>query len=73
MLFDGEINDAVHWYNESLKRKEPSNITRETSESENRIKNPVKLSAKQLVLLIAVLLILITGLGVIFSIMGVYI
>ena len=68
MLFDGGINDAIHWYNESLKRKEASNITRETSESENRIKNPVKLSAKQLVVLIAVLLVLITGLGVIFSI-----
>lgn len=68
VLFDGGINDAIHWYNESLKRKEASNITRETSESENRIKNPVKLSAKQLVVLIAVLLVLITGLGVIFSI-----
>lgn len=70
VLYDGNIKDAVYWYNESLKRKEASNITRETSESENRIKNPVKMATTHMLVLIIALLMLVIGLGVVFSIVG---
>ena len=71
VLYDGKIEDAIYWYEESLKRKESGGTIRVTSESENRIKNPVKMSLTQMLILIVLLLILIVGLGIGFSIIGV--
>lgn len=69
VLYDGEIDEAIHWYNESLKRKETANLTRVTSESENRIKKAIKMSHGQLIALIILLIMLIAGLGIMINIM----
>lgn len=68
VLFDGGIQDAVNWYDESLKRKETASLTRVTSESENRIKKAIRMSYGQLIALIMLLIILIAGLGVMINI-----
>lgn len=70
VLYDGDIKDAVYWYEESLKRKESGGPVRVTSESENRIKNPVKMSHGKMIVIILVLLTMVVGLGVAFSIWG---
>lgn len=67
VLYDGEIKEAVSMYNESLKRKEATDLTRVTSESENRIKHPVEMSHKQMIILILLLTILVVGLGIVLS------
>lgn len=59
VLFDGNIKDAVFWYDESLKRKEPGGQTRITSESENRIVHPVSMSRRKMIGWIVFLIILI--------------
>lgn len=65
MLFDGSIEDAVMWYNESLKRKENTVKPRVTSEYENRIKNTVNESTKRMFVLVCVLTAIVVGLGII--------
>lgn len=71
ILYDGEIGEAIYWYEESLKRKEAGGEIRVTSESENRIKNPVRMSLTQMLILIVILLLLIVTLGITFSVTGV--
>lgn len=68
ILFDGSIDKSIYWYEESLKRKDAGAVTRETSESENRIKNPINMSLRQMIVLIILLMILIVSLGVVYSI-----
>lgn len=68
ILFDGSIDKSIYWYEESLKRKDAGTVTRETSESENRIKNPINMSLRQMIVLIILLMILIVSLGVVYSI-----
>lgn len=68
ILHDGEISEAIKWYNESLKRKETATLTRVTSESENRIKKAIKMSHGQMIVLILLLIMLITGLGIVINI-----
>ena len=70
ILFDGKINEAIDWYEKSLKHKESVAEIRETSEIENRIKAPVRLSLIQMITMIVALLVLVIGLGVMLSIMG---
>ena len=70
VLYDGEIDEAIYWYEESLKRKEAGRTTRVTSESENRIKNSVKFRSGQMLGIIIILTILIIGIGVLYSILG---
>lgn len=69
VLYDGNIKKAVSMYNESLKRKETTDLTRVTSESENRIKHPVEMSHKQMIILILLLTVLVVGLGIVLSFM----
>ena len=69
VLFDGDIEEAIYWYDESLKRKEAGAATRETSESENRIKSTMKLTVRQMVILAVELVILVTLLAVIYGMM----
>lgn len=67
VLFDGGIEDAVFWYDESLKRKENGSETRVTSESENRIKKPINLSHKQMIVLIIIILIFVIVIGYVYA------
>lgn len=67
ILFDGEIKDAIRWYNESLKREEPVRTPRITSENENRIKNTVRKNTAQMLVLILLLAICIVCVGVFYT------
>ena len=67
MLFDGEIKEAIRLYNESLKRKEPAAPPRVTSEYDNRIKTSMKLTVKQMVLLVIELIVFVIMLGIIYG------
>lgn len=69
VLYDGDISDAIYLYNESLKRKEATNLTRVTSESENRIKHPVEMSHKHMIILIMILTVVVVGIGSVLSFM----
>jgi O-antigen export system ATP-binding protein rfbB len=64
VLYDGDISDAIYLYNESLKRKEATNLTRVTSESDNRIKHPVEMSHKHMIILIMILTVVVVGMGI---------
>ncbi|MFQ8602971.1 MAG: ABC transporter ATP-binding protein [Anaerovoracaceae bacterium] len=70
VLYDGKIEDAIYWYEESLKRKESGGTIRVTSESENRIKNPVGMSLTKMIVMIVILMMLIVGLGITLSVTG---
>ena len=69
MLFDGEIKEAIRMYNESLKRKEPATPPRVTSEYDNRIKSAMKLTVKQMVVLVIELVVFVILLAVIYGLM----
>ncbi len=64
MLFDGRIDEAIMWYNESLKRKESTMKPRVTSEYENRIKNTVNETTKRMFVMVCVLTAIVVGLGI---------
>lgn len=67
VLYDGDINEAIMWYDESLKRKEKNWDPRITSENENRIKATMRMSLKHMIVLILVIVSLIVALGVWYS------
>ena len=67
VLYDGDINEAIMWYDESLKRKEKNWDPRITSENENRIKATMRMSLKHMIVLILVIVSLIVALGVCYS------
>lgn len=63
ILYDGDINSAISWYNESLKRKENTGAPRITSESENRMRKTGKMNVIHMLILIVVIMILIVAVG----------